>query len=119
MTDELTAEQILRWYVDAGVDETVGELPVDRFSASSAPAAPSSRPRDAASATASGAPRSVATVATSGPARPAAKNAAPSTQIAQACTTVEELKRAVEAYDGCALKRSCQRTVFADGNPRA
>jgi DNA polymerase len=25
----------------------------------------------------------------------------------------------MEAYDGCALKRTCQRMVFADGNPEA
>jgi DNA polymerase len=25
----------------------------------------------------------------------------------------------MEAYDGCALKRTCRRTVFADGNPQA
>lgn len=38
-------------------------------------------------------------------------------EIADACTTLEALRAAVEAFEGCALKKLATRTVFADGNP--
>ena len=34
-------------------------------------------------------------------------------------TLSEALKQAMEAFDGCALKRAAKNTVFADGNPAA
>ena len=33
--------------------------------------------------------------------------------------TLEALKKAIEAFEGCALKRAAKNTVFADGNPAA
>ena len=33
--------------------------------------------------------------------------------------TLDELRAALEAFDGCALKRTASRLVFADGNPQA
>jgi DNA polymerase len=116
----MSAEQILRWHLEAGVDETIGERPIDRFVAPSAAsvAAPAAKSRAGApDQPAMRAPVASATVRDASPTGTAAP--APSARLAQACASVEELKRAVEAYDGCALKRSCQRTVFADGNPKA
>ena len=37
--------------------------------------------------------------------------------LARAVTTLAELKAAMEGFDGCALKKNCTSTVFADGNP--
>ncbi|MCW5774326.1 MAG: uracil-DNA glycosylase, partial [Rhodospirillaceae bacterium] len=37
---------------------------------------------------------------------------------AAAAATLEELRAAVEAFDGCALKETATHTVFADGTPR-
>jgi uracil-DNA glycosylase len=37
--------------------------------------------------------------------------------LAKAATTLAELKSALEGFDGCALKKTCTHTVFADGNP--
>jgi len=39
--------------------------------------------------------------------------------LALAAESLAELKAAMESYEGCALKRTCQSTVFADGNPAA
>jgi len=125
---DLSPLNILRWHVEAGADETIAERPIDRFAAVTATAAPVSAAMPATAAK----PRAAAP-GDAGPARPGLRPAdpapervpavvrgdTPSTRLAQACATVEELRRAVEAYDGCALKRSCQRTVFADGNPKA
>ncbi|GAN00243.1 uracil-DNA glycosylase, family 4 [alpha proteobacterium U9-1i] len=53
--------------------------------------------------------------------RPAARSADKSSPIsdaralAQAATTVQELKAAVESYSGCALKATARTTVFSDG----
>ena len=35
------------------------------------------------------------------------------------CNSLDELKKLVEGFDGCDLKKSAQNTVFADGNPNA
>jgi DNA polymerase len=37
--------------------------------------------------------------------------------LAKAAATLAELKTALEGFDGCALKKNCTNTVFADGNP--
>lgn len=34
-------------------------------------------------------------------------------------TSLEDLQKAVENFDGCALKKTAMHTVFADGNPKA
>ena len=40
-------------------------------------------------------------------------------EIANACASLAELKAALEAFEGCALKQFANTTVFADGNPDA
>ena len=100
---------LLRWYIDAGVDETIGEQPVDRFNIV------------AKAAVAPPAPAPVVEHAPAAPPPPIAFPAgdASATHLAQSATTVEELRAAVEAFDGCGLKQFASRTVFADGNPKA
>lgn len=39
-------------------------------------------------------------------------------EIAGACNSLDELKTALEAFEGCGLKRTAKHTVFADGTPR-
>jgi DNA polymerase len=99
----LSSADTLRWYIDAGVDETIGEEPVDRYVQSAKPAAKAPVPP--------GAPPAAA-------ARPEPE-APSSAHLALAAGTLAELKAAMESYEGCALKRTCQQTVFADGDPSA
>lgn len=40
-------------------------------------------------------------------------------EIAFSCQTLDELKAALENFDGCELKRTAKHTVFARGNPSA
>jgi DNA polymerase len=40
-------------------------------------------------------------------------------KLAEQAKTLDELKAAVESFDGCALKQTAMHTVFADGNPKA
>jgi len=108
---DLALDDLLRWYLDAGVDEAIGEVPVDRFAASAKPVA-AVRPQPAAE------PQPIVTAvpATVGP---AAVIHATATHIAAGCASLAELRTAMEAFDGLALKRTAHATVFADGNPEA
>ena len=45
MTDRARALDILRWHLEAGVDETIGDAPVDRFAVSARPAPRPSAPQ--------------------------------------------------------------------------
>ena len=107
-TPQLSADlpSLLRWHLDAGVDETIGDVPVDRYAPVVAPPLQTMSPPVAA--------RSVQTTV----ATPAVTHQS-SAHIAQNCKTLAELKAAVESYDGCALKAFATRTVFADGQPNA
>ena len=108
--DKAAAEAILRWYVDAGVDLAVADVPRDRFAESKkARAGPVAsapdRPRPAIAP-----PRAVPT-----PPGDATESAR---VLAASARTLEELRAVMEAFEGCSLKASATRLVFADGDPR-
>lgn len=108
---DLTPDQLLRWYLDAGVDETIGEEPLDRFALSARPAAkPVAAPAQPSQSTAA-----FAHVPLHQPA--AAQPSA--THVAAECHNLEQLRVALENFDGLPLKRTALSTVFADGNPEA
>ena len=104
---EAEALAVLDWYRAAGVDVAVGEEPVDRFATSAV--APSKRALPAASGPA---PAPV-------PAAPLVTDPAETREIAAAAQTLEQLRAAMEAYDGCVLKHRATQLCFADGNPEA
>jgi uracil-DNA glycosylase family 4 len=113
MSAPQAAIELLRWYVEMGADEAIGEAPVDRLHA---PATPRARgavapPPDAA------APRAQAAAARV--AAPAAALAGSARALAEAATTLAELERAVAQFDGCSLRITATNTVFGDGNPAA
>ena len=111
------AAALLRWYVDHGLDETIGEEAIDRFalppptalvaapvSAPSTPAAPTPiRPTVAP-------PVARAPVPLESP-----QLAEDAREVSRRATTIAELEEAVRAFEGCALKRTAKNTVFADG----
>jgi uracil-DNA glycosylase len=133
----------LAWLVETGADEAIGEAPVNRFAKTLASPlvgreaeGRSSGPFEAPS----GARRSPKdeTGAARGPALFSELPVVSSSQVARnlshkggaesdsignaqslagAAETLTELKAALEGFDGCALKRSAEHTVFADGNP--
>ena len=114
--DRQDALAALMWQIELGADEAIGDEPIDRF------AAPAPAPEPAASP--SGGP-DMGGVASRGvdpgqaapvPAGPADGGAG---QIAAACGSLEELRAAMDAFEGCALKKGARSTVFADGMPQA
>ncbi|MFG1374769.1 uracil-DNA glycosylase [Xanthobacter oligotrophicus] len=136
---------ILAFYLEAGVDVAVGEAPVDRFAESAAeqarsrtqrppamqatdmpPPGTASRPQASArpappaspaprSGTLSAPPAGASALVTQPPdeavmsAREAARNA----------ESLDALRAILDGFEGCALKRTATRLVFADGNPKA
>jgi len=98
---------LLRWYLDAGVDEAVAAEPVDHFQL----VAPAKTPEKTKSA-------SVTHIART--AQPSADEAASlAARAAAACNSHEELAVAVAAFEGCPLKAGARNTVFSDGIPGA
>jgi uracil-DNA glycosylase family 4 len=115
-SDDLAA--LLDWYVAHGVDETIGEEPIDRFAAAAQPTS--------AAAVAPVAPTPFRPAAPSPIAAPRAPVPLESPQqvedartLVAGCTTVAELEVAIRAFEGCAQKRTAKNTVFADGLPSA
>nr|WP_153343366.1 uracil-DNA glycosylase [Roseospira navarrensis] len=112
---------VLRWYEVAGVDECVGETPVDRFAADAARAAAArAQPRDAPRPrTPPHPPPAVPRAAEGSAADPAAPAAAAARESAAAVAgraeTLDALRAALEAFDGCALKVTATTTVFGEG----
>jgi DNA polymerase len=107
--NDAEALALLEWYRAAGVDVAVGDEPVDRFAASAiAPARPRPGPTLAPS------PAPVAA-----PPTPLVIDPEETRAIARAATTLEALRAAMQAYDGCGLKHRATQLCFADGNPEA
>lgn len=117
------AADLLAFYRDIGVDDALDELPHDRFAESAGPV------ERRASATATPPERAVPARAVqqaapvmrrTEPAPVAPDEAAMDARArASQAKTLDELRAIMEAFDGCALKKTAQRLVFSDGNPAA
>ena len=106
------ARELLAFYAEAGVDSLVAEAPVNRFARADAPAprtAPQTRPPEVKGA--SVAPLNV-------PASPDAAALA-AREAVEKIATLEELRAALDKFEGCALRATATQLVFADGNPQA
>jgi len=129
--EPLSPAAVLKWYADHGVDEAIGEEPVDRFAAppaQAAMAAPAAAPTLPAAAPATAPAPAAPRPRTPAPAPAIVRAPVPlespqlvedARALAQRCTSIEELEAAVRAFEGCALKRTAKNTVFADGVPGA
>lgn len=120
--------ELLRWHVDAGVDEAVGDAPTDHFNAEPDPAAArqagaADRPRapsdpsPAAPSPAPAPPKRGANVPLSLESPAAAEGSA--SLLANEASTLAELKDAMGRFEGCSLKHTAMNLVFGDGNPDA
>jgi len=120
-------KSLLEWHIEAGVDEIIGDAPVNYFNKGALPARSAdlameqSRTRDA-----DGSRGLLATSVDSPPSQistplhhtPSAA-AATARALADGAGTLAELEAAVCAFDGCAIKKTAGKTVFSDGNPQA
>jgi DNA polymerase len=104
----------LNWLVEAGADEAIAEQPVDRLVASAKAAA--SSPLPTARPAAMAAPAPIKAPAQGRMEIPVSGDIIGDAQAAAAgANSLAELQAALEAFDGCALKRTATNTVFADG----
>ena len=109
-------ESLLRWYVDQGIDEAIGEDAIDRFAAPAPQPTPLPVPQRAPAAPTPIRPAPAAVAAPRGPVPIESPQLVEDARaLAQRCNSVEELEAAVRAFEGCALKRTAKNTVFADG----
>ncbi|WP_413993692.1 uracil-DNA glycosylase [Labrys okinawensis] len=114
---------LLRWYADMGVDTTTADEPVDRFAESAVPARSSPATARAAEAPrptgpAVAPPRLAAPAAALLTATPDAVELAAREQ-ARSARTLDELREILDRFEGCALRATASRLVFADGAPDA
>lgn len=106
---------LLAWYAAMGVDETIGNAPIDRFAASTAPAAPmdpETKPKRQAQTKLEIPPKAERQTAA-----PLLKPA-PLPKLVE-ITTLAELAEAAAAFDGCPLKRTAKSTCFSRGSDQA
>ncbi len=117
------AEALLRWYVEMGVDVALDDAQQDRYAVSVVSAQQESSSAllphegDEENRVAAPAPRVL-------PASPPAlatalpdQNAQTAAALAGNAQTLEELRQALQGFEGCALKRTAQQLVFSDGTP--
>ena len=120
------ARELLAFYQEAGVDELMGESPVDRFAdpappptvpganmASPPPPSPSLPLKEPTEQAAS-------LFASSSPAPPPSPEAAVAAarDAARSAASLEELRAILDRFEGCALRATATQLVFADGNPQ-
>ena len=117
-----TVQQLLAFYLEAGVDCALTDEPVNRLAEPEIvpTTAAATAPRETAP------PRALREMPAMVPAAPRADAAiAPDVAISSAreaartAPSLEALRALLENFDGCALKHTATRLVFADGNPQA
>jgi uracil-DNA glycosylase len=117
MTTEpaLSARELLVFYLEAGVDCALDDEPANRL------AEPEMAPKRVEAAAAPPArPAPVPLMLPPGE-TPAAPDAAIASarEAARTAPTLDDLRELMERFDGCSLKATATRLVFADGNPDA
>lgn len=117
--------EIALFYAEAGVDEAIGDQPVDRTQAPPAreAARPAAGPGQAAAPIPGGNPSAnppPRAPAASAPALLSASDVeSAARRAARACQTIPELEAAIKSFEGCGLKATATNTVIARGNPQA
>lgn len=138
----------MQWYLDAGVDETIGDVPIDRFAAPPPAAVPPAAVPPAAvigppGAGAPSMPGAAAPARAAVPERGAGGGAVPAgrsprakspplhallpeeklvqqaVSLASSAGSLAELREGVASFEGCPLKRTATNLVFGRGNPSA
>lgn len=107
--------RLLDWYAAMGVDEAIGDAPIDRF------AAPVVQQRQVQSSAASAPARGRALPATPTapqkpkPAAPLDSAAMAARELARSAATLKDLRELLSRFDGCPLKKTAKHLCFARG----
>lgn len=112
--------QLLAFYLEAGVDCALMEEPVDRLSETDIPAAPAPvREMAPPPGPVREMPAAMQAVPRSETAPAPEVAIASAREAARSAPTLEALRALLEKFEGCALRNTATRLVFADGNPEA
>src|SRR5262245_13467222 len=111
----IAVRELLAFYAEAGVDAALGETANDLLSPPPERTLPSPAVAQREIVT------QIARTAPSAIAAPLAPEAAvmAAREAARNAASLDELRAILERFDGCALKNTASRLVFADGNPDA
>lgn len=110
-----SSDQVRGWLrssIEWGADEAVGDTPRNYFAAPKVEVLAQPVPQAAPQNTPLAAPvlkMHASPALATGSAR----------ELADKVATMAELEAAIRAFDGCALKKTAQKTVFGDGDPQA
>jgi DNA polymerase len=129
MTPDRTkaARDLLAFYVEAGADAVLGEEPVDRFADKEPARSPAPPAADTPARRPPLSSYAQKTRQSGEPPMPPPAAAPPSPDVAatdarqqaKKAASLDELRRILESFEGCELKRHAKQLVFADGNPEA
>ena len=136
----MTARELLEWYAEAGVDETIADRPVNRFeekpqaaNPAAPPVPPEPGPGESKPIESNGEKKGLADAAAPSPSPreppPEPPVSVPqggangevtaAVHLARSAQSVDELRQALESFDGCGLKKTATNLVFTDGNAQA
>ncbi len=102
---------LLEWYVECGVDVALGETATNQLEARPPTIAdlPAAKPRVA--------PTFVTAARPNAAVPPTDDTARQAREVARAAQTLDELRTALDNFEGCNLRLTATQLVFADGTP--
>ncbi len=128
----VSAAELLAWYSDSGVDCALLDAPVNRFDEAAKAkekAQNLAKQRVTPTVTQNIRPENQPAPAKTPPRAmvpdqsersiPDANAVSKAVALSASATTLDELRSAIEGFDGCNLKFTARSTVFCDGNPSA
>lgn len=125
----MDSHAVLQWHIDMGCDECVADEPINRFETSAQAAAvaetmkvdrtsqadvPKNRPVIESSSPAS-MPATTRGTKTSAAEIDSQLQISHAIHAAESAQTIEDLRAAIEAFEGCALKKTATNLVLCDG----
>jgi len=114
-----TAADLVAWYAEMGVDLALDEAPVDRMATREPPVESPPQARQERSLPQFGDDPlpTVRIAAASAPALPLEETSRAARAVAEAASTLDALRDALAAFEGCNLRLTATKMVFADGAP--
>ncbi len=128
----------LDWLIESGADEAIGNEPIDRTALKKTSRGPADQSGSAPNRALSEAPQAVLTPPPISSPEPASAARTPSSRnkptaglasasetqadaerLALAAQSIDDLRRALEDFDGCPLKATATNLCLYDGNPEA
>ena len=101
----LTKKKLLQWYIESGVDETIGEVPQNRYHS-----------REEQILLTKQIPPKPVQQEVYFQTAPVDNILSTAVRSSRQAKNLEELKKAMENFSGCSLKATAKNTVFGDGD---